>query len=68
MRWKQSFLHDWAGPPLQVALSIVITTFGGILVGHWLFEAALSSQLFAAALAVPLIFVVIAGLWKSLDA
>ena len=67
MHWKQHFLNDWAGPPLQVALSIVITTLGGILVGHWLFSAALSSQLFATALAVPLIFVVIASLWKSLD-
>ncbi len=61
------FLHDWAGPPLQVALSIVITTLGGILAGHWLFEAALSSRLFAGALAVPLVFVIIASLWKSLD-
>ncbi|SCZ68352.1 hypothetical protein [Thiohalomonas denitrificans] len=67
MHWKQNFLNDWAGPPLQVALSILITTFGGILVGHGLFSVELSTQLFASALAVPLVFVVVAGLWKSLD-
>lgn len=67
MRWKRIFLQDWAGPPLQVALSIVITTLGGILIGHGLLGAALAAPLFTGALAVPLVLVIIAGLWKGLD-
>jgi hypothetical protein len=64
MNWKETFIHEFAGAPARVALSILNTTLGGVLAGHFLFGVALSGQLLAGALIPPLFMVVTASLLK----
>lgn len=65
MGWKETFIEDYAGPPLRVALNLFTVGCGGVLAGHFLFDAPLSPALTVGAMLPPLVGIFVAGYLKA---
>ena len=63
--WKASFISDYTGHPLRVALNMFLVGATGILVGHFLFGFELTTRLAFGAMLPALAAVVIAGRLKA---
>ncbi|MFA5529640.1 MAG: hypothetical protein WDA11_03125 [Thiohalomonadaceae bacterium] len=55
MKWKDTFIEDYAGHPLRVALNIFIIAATGICMGHYLFEVDISTRFLIGAM-LPALF------------
>ena len=65
MKWKETLIREYAGPPLGVAVNVLITACLGILVGHWVLGAPLNEGLIMGAMTPALVAIATAAILKG---
>lgn len=65
MSWKDTFIEDYAGHPLRIALNVFIVAAIGILLGHYLFGLEISSRFLIGAMLPALGAMMVAAYMKA---
>lgn len=65
MSWQDTFIEDYAGHPLRVALNVFIVAAIGISVGHYVFGLEISTRFLIGAMLPALVAMTLASYLKA---